>query len=175
MTGLSRQMRRGAWHFCIFNGYEARSKYVFCKQIADWYNKKIQTSMISHLILNWLGQTNIFWNFQPNWDIWFWENWNFVSAVCLQNTYLDLASYPFKIQKYNACLHVYVCLDEPVIPDYSLFFQASCLLIYSHKCKQKETIKIFEVPNLAQSLSTNNRTRYMCIGIYVYYINWIDK
>ena len=59
--------------------------------------------------------------------------------------------------------------------DYSLFFQASCLLIYSHKCKQKETIKIFEVPNLAQSLSTNNRTRYMCIGIYVYYINWIDK
>ena len=57
--------------------------------------------------------------------------WLYQSAVCLQNTYLD----PFKIQKFNARLHV--CLDKPVVPDYRIFFQASCLLTYSHKCKQK--------------------------------------
>ena len=46
--------------------------------------------------------------------------WFYQSAVCLQNTYLDLVSYPFKIQKCNARLHV--CLDKPVIPEYSVFF-----------------------------------------------------
>ena len=40
MTGLSRQMRRGAKHFCILNGYAARSTKVFCKQTADRWNKK---------------------------------------------------------------------------------------------------------------------------------------
>ena len=49
------------------------------------------------------------------------------------------------IQKCSARLHV--CLDKPVIPDYSLFFQASCLLIYSHKCKQKNH-KAFLYPSI---------------------------
>ena len=39
----------------------------------------------------------------------------------------------FKIQKCNARSDI--CLDQPVIPDYS-FFQVSCLLIYICKCKK---------------------------------------
>ena len=40
---------------CILNWYEARSKYVSCKQTADWYKQKVEYFWISQLILNRLG------------------------------------------------------------------------------------------------------------------------
>ena len=36
---------RFKYHFCILNGYEARSINVFCKQTADWY--KLMSTTIS--------------------------------------------------------------------------------------------------------------------------------
>ena len=55
MTGLSRQTSGQALHFCILNGYKARSNNVFCKQTADLFYKKIQITMISQQIFDSLG------------------------------------------------------------------------------------------------------------------------
>ena len=51
--------------------------YFLNKQLT-YFVKNIKPWMISHLILNQLGQTNIFWHFQPNW-----AGWIEMSAVCL--------------------------------------------------------------------------------------------
>ena len=63
MTGLSRQTSGQALHFCILNGYKARSNNVFCKQTADLFYKKIEIFLFLQAIFVCLGQMNKFLKF----------------------------------------------------------------------------------------------------------------